>query len=61
VFYSVQLSEDGEEYLLFAHFHEEYERGEVELPSYVIATVNIEHEEMFKKALESRVTPHPKA
>lgn len=47
--------------MLFAHFHEEYERGEVELPSYVIATVNIEHEEMFKKALESRVTPHPKA
>lgn len=52
MFYSIATSEAGDEYLLFAHEYEEYERGEADRPSTVIATLTVEDGAAFRRTLE---------
>lgn len=52
MFYSIAKSDAGDEYLLFAHESEEYERGEADRPSTVIAALTVEDEAVFRRTLE---------
>jgi hypothetical protein len=50
MFYSIQISDQGDELLLFAHFHEEYEAGKAPLPSEVVGVIQVENKEAYQRA-----------
>jgi hypothetical protein len=50
MFYSMQISEQGDELLLFGHFHEEFEAGKAPLPSEVIGVIQVENQDAYQRA-----------